>query len=341
MNPIIRTGTGMLALLALAGCGGPDEPASQAPRRVAGTALVVRDTLLGRGVPAPGAVAPWLSADLSTRLMGKVLTVSVQEGVRVRAGEVLATLDAADLAARSGAAASGVEAAKAQLALAELSVRRLQAMRRDSAVAPVALDQAEAELERARAGLAQAQAQVRELAAVSGYARLSAPFPGVVTARLADPGDLAAPGMPLLRVEDPSRLRLSATAASAATAGVAPGMRLRAVIAGREVEAVVEGVVPAGSGDLQVVNALVENPRDSLPARASGVLELPGSREPARLVPERAVSREGDLAGVWVRTARGDDRRWIRLGRRFGDRVEVLSGLRAGDTLVVSAGKGE
>jgi multidrug efflux pump subunit AcrA (membrane-fusion protein) len=86
-----------------------------------------------------------------------------------------------------------------------------------------------------------------------------------------------------------------------------------------------------------LVNALVDNPRDSFPSGAVATLELPRGSRTVRVVPEAALFREGDLVGVWVRKERGDIRRWIRTGDRIGDKVEVLSGLESGDTLVVPA----
>ncbi|HQF55673.1 MAG TPA: efflux RND transporter periplasmic adaptor subunit [Fibrobacteria bacterium] len=324
-----------VALGALSGCRDEHERPDAAPRRLAGSVLVVRDTLVESMLEATGAAAPRLSADLSTRLMGKILSVSVKEGDRVRAGQFLLQVDGKDLDARSDGLVSGLEASRSQLALAETQVRRMRSLFADSAVPRSALDQAEAELDRARAGLSQVRAQDAELKSIQGYSRIVAPFSGKIVSRLVDPGMMASPGAPLLRMEDASVLRISVSTTTATARNLSVGTVLVARVDGRDVRARIEGIVPSGSGNLSVVNAIVDNGADSLSSGAVATLFLPRGKRMARLVPESGLVRQGDLVGVWVRGPQGDVKRWIRTGARMDGRVEVLSGLAEGDSVVV------
>lgn len=330
MTPLVG-----VALVALLGCRNENLGRDAVPRRIAGNVFVVRDTLVESILEATGTAAPRLSADLSTRLMGKVLTVSVKEGDRVREGQFLLQVDGRDLDARSEGLVSGLDASRSQLALAETQARRMRSLFADSAVAKSALDQAETELERARAGLSQVRAQDAELKSIQGYSRIVAPFPAKVVSRKVDPGMMAAPGAPLLRVEDASVLRVSATTTTATARNLSTGDVLAARVDGHEVQAKVEGIVPSGAGNLAVVNAIVDNRADSLSSGAVATLLLPRGKRMVRLVPSAGLEREGDLVGVWVRTPQGDAKRWIRTGARIGDRLEVLSGLGEGDSVVV------
>ena len=323
----------------LAGCHEESREA-QPPPRIAGAVLVVRDSVAGAFQEVTGTAQPRLSADLSTKLVGRVVSVPVREGEPVRSGQILATVDGSDLDAKAGAAASGLSASRSQLSLAEVQARRMRALYADGAVPKASLDQAESELERARAGVSQATSQEAELRSVQGYARVVAPFPGRVVARMADPGMMASPGVPLLRVEDASTLRISATTTSATAASIAVGGPLKARIDGRPVTARVEGIVPSGAGNLAQVNALVDNRDGRLPSGAVATLLVPKGFRRARLVPRSALVREGDLVGVWVRGPQGDLKRWIRTGADFGGSVEVLSGISEGDTVVVPSGSG-
>lgn len=321
-------------LASLSGCSPEERPKSEL-HRVEGAVIVVRDTLVERALEATGAARAHLEADLSTRLMGTVLTVSVQEGDRVKAGQVLLRLDGADLDARTSGVTAGLEASSSQVELAEAQVRRMRALYADSAVAKAALEQAETELQRAKAGLAMTRSQDMELRSHQGYSRLVAPFSGKVVSRRADPGMMASPGVPLLRMEDASVLRVSVSTTTETARRLRTGEILDARLDGKRLKARVEGVVPSGAGNLAVVNALIENRRDSLPSGAVATLSLPRGTKALRMVPSAAVFREGDLTGVWVRTAKGDLRRWIRLGEETSADVEVLSGLREGDSVVV------
>jgi RND family efflux transporter MFP subunit len=325
---------GAIALGALMGCKERSQE-SEAPKRMEGTVFVVRDSLVESFLEATGTAAPRLSADLSTRLMGKVLSVSVREGDKVAAGRVLLRVDGTDLDARSEGLASGLDASRSQLVLAQSQVRRMRALYADSAVPKASLDQAESELERAKAGVSQVKSQDAELRSIQGYSTIVAPFSGKVVSRKVDPGMMASPGAPLLRVEDASTLRLSVTTTTATARNLSAGQMLIALVDGREVRARIEGIVPSGTGNMALVNAIVGNSSDSLSSGAVATLRLPRGKRLARLVPESALERQGDLVGVWVRGASGDVRRWIRTGSRIGNGVEVVSGLAQGDTLVV------
>jgi hypothetical protein len=101
------------------------------------------------------------------------------------------------------------------------------------------------------------------------------------------------------------------------------------------VRATIEGVVPGAAGSLYTINALVPNPDGVLLAGSRGTLTLPTGRRRALVAPSAAITREGDLTGVTLRTAQGDDRRWVRLGGALGEMVEVTAGLRTGDGVVV------
>ena len=323
------------AVLVAGGCRADNAPKPGARPRIEGRILVVRDSAAGDVMRASGTAEPVLRADLSTRLMGSVLAVNVREGDQVRQGQVLLRLDGRELAFRSKGVESGMEAARAQLQLADTSLRRVRALRTDSAVAKSELDRAEAQYQAAHSTLESLESQAGELRAVSGYASLQAPFDGRVVSRRVDPGAMASPGAPLLRVEDASRLRIRVNTAAEGAAGLEAGQELAGTVGERPVRARIEGVVPSGSGNLVTVNAIVENARGDLPSNASATLDLPIGGARLRLVPKEALLREGDLIGVMVRTAQGDHRRWIRTGRDFGGLVEALSGLREGDTLVI------
>ncbi len=322
-------------LLAAAACGpSGDRSAAARPATTPGTAYVVRDTTVASTLDAAGTAEPIAEATLSTRLMGAVTAVLVHEGDLVAAGQPLVHIDARDLVARDSQVQSSIASARAVQRDAEAQARRFRALFADSAATRAQLDAAETGLARANAGLAAARAGARELAATRAYADVRAPFAGVVTHRFVDPGAFAEPGAPLVTVQDDSRLRVSASAAPDAARGLRRGMRVAATIEDTTVSAVVEGVVPA-AGNVYTVNAVVPNPGRRLAAGGAASLAIPQGTRAALLVPVAAIRREGDLTGVTVREATGDELRWVRLGDAHGELVEVTSGLRAGATIVV------
>jgi len=239
--------------------------------------------------------------------------------------------------------------------------QRFRALYADSAATRYQLEQVETGLARAESGLRTAQAARAELDAVAAYAEVRAPFAGTVIRRHVDPGAFAAPGAPIVELQDASRLRISVSIPPAVGARLARGQRVDAEIEGHPVVATIEGVVPSSAGGVYTVNALVENTRSQFPAGGSATVRIPQGTRPALLVPANAVVREGDLTGVKISMGRGVEMRWVKISTEYrvpgsesrisedgypvsGARdsapsaegmVEVLSGLRAGDVVLL------
>jgi RND family efflux transporter MFP subunit len=269
--------------------------------------------------------------------MGTVLEVSAKEGDRVAAGQTLVRIDARDLTARNSQVAASIAEAEAVRRDAATQAGRIRALYADSAATRAQLDAAETGLLRAEAGMRAARGASAELAAVSAYASVRAPFSGIVTKRFLDPGAFAAPGAPLMTVQDGDQLRIVASATPDVAGRLRRGQRIDALIENRPATAVVEGVVPSASGNLYTINALVSNAGGSfMPGSTATLLVALGSRS-ALVVPSNAVIHEGELTGITVRSPAGDEVRWVRLGRSSGSFVEVDSGLRAGDVVIVPA----
>lgn len=300
-----------------------------------GTTYIVRDTTIDALLEAAGIAAPIQQATLSTKLIGTVTEVLVREGDRVTAGQVLVRIDARDLSAKSAQASASIAETEAVHNDAIAQAHRIRSLYADSAATRAQLDAAETGLARAEASVRAARAAASELGAVSSYATVRAPFAGLVTKRFVDPGAFAAPGAPLVAVQDESTLRISASTTPEIARTLKRGQTLAALVERTPVQVRIEGVVPAMAGSLYTINALAANPNANLLAGSRATLALPTGRRPAVVVPSSAVLREGDLTGVTLRTARGDDRRWVRLGSTLGELVEVTAGLRVGDTIVV------
>ncbi|MHB1861982.1 MAG: efflux RND transporter periplasmic adaptor subunit [Gemmatimonadaceae bacterium] len=323
-------------LVVAAACSGPTpQHAATSAAPTAGTPYVVADSTIQSVLDAAGTAQPITEATLSTKLMGTVTDVLVHEGDVVAAGQPLVHIDARDLVARDAQIQAAIAGAEAVQHDAQTQAARIRALYADSAATRAQLDAAETGLARANAGVAAANASARELDATRAYADVRAPFAGIVTQRFVDPGAFAAPGAPLVTVQNMSRLRVSVNAAPEDVRGLARGAHVQATIEDTTVTATVEGVVPA-AGNIYTINAIVDNPRHRLTAGGAASIAIPQGRRTAVLVPLAAIRREGDLTGVVVRETTGDELRWVRLGAVRGTFVEVTSGLRAGTTIVVA-----
>jgi len=331
-------GAGIAAALSLVvgACGAPTPtPRLAEASRVAGSTIMVKDTSIHATFAASGTAQPIRQATLSTKLMGTITEVLVKEGDVVAAGQPLVRIDARDLTAKQSQVSASIAEAEAMQRDATTQARRIRALYADSAATRAQLDAVETAVARADAGVRAAQAASAEVSAMTSYSVIRAPFAGVVTRRFVDPGAFAAPGAPLVAVQDASTLRITASATPEVARGLRRGQPLAATIEGQPVTASIEGVVPATAGNLYTINATVANRGMAILPGSAATLLLPLGERVAVVVPANAIVRQGDLTGVTLRTPTGDELRWIRLGTTMGDLIEVSAGLRPGDQIVV------
>jgi RND family efflux transporter MFP subunit len=343
-------------MLLLAGCGGKKE--SGTPQEtVRGVPVVqIQRAPIPDAVEAVGSVRANQTAQLSAEIVATVRSVQAAEGKRVRRGEVLIVLDDAQQRAGAAQASAGVVAARQQAAaaeanygLAQATLNRYQTMYEKKSVSPHEMDEvraryqsAAAQREAAQAGQAQAVAGQAQAGALLSYTRIRAPFDGVVTAKGVDRGALAAPGVPLLTVEDTSRFRLEATVDESDLRFVSLGGKVPVSIdaLGDELAGTVQQIVPAADPASRSFTVKVELPRDPrLHSGLFGRARFPRGQRDAVMVPRAAVLDRGQLQGVYVV---GADRliglRFVTLGQTLGDQVEVLSGLSGGERVIAAPG---
>lgn len=339
MNHRLRSAS-LLGLFAALACA--EAPAAESPTDTGtadpGMVMVVRDTLLPDVVDASAVTEPVVHATLSTKLMGRVIAVLAREGQSVPAGASLVRLDARDVAARREQAEAALLGAEASQQEAALQAGRMRALHADSAAPKAQLDAAESGLTRAEQAVRAARAAVTEVAVLADYAEVRAPFGGIVVQRFVDAGAFVTPGAPLVQMEDASRLRVVAAVAPSAAATLRRGMTVHVSIEGTPVSGIVEGIVPVPGASLASVQVLVDNTTGRFASGSAATVSLPGASRTVLLVPVAAVVRSGDLTGVRVRSASGVVTRWVRLGREHDGAIEVLSGLAAGDSIIVPAG---
>ncbi|HOB65358.1 efflux RND transporter periplasmic adaptor subunit [Ottowia sp.] len=288
-----------------------------------------------------GTVEAVRQAVVAAQVPGAVVALQVKVGDTVRAGQVLARIDAR--AAEQGAAASAAEvaAARAALDVAAQDLNRKRVLFQKNYIAKAALEQAEAQYRSAQAQVNAQAAQAGAARTQTGFHTVNAPFDGVVSVLSVERGDMAMPGRALMTVYDPRALRVSAAVPAEALGEGARGARVQLGDSAQPIE-------PSRVQVLPTVDAasLTRQVRADLPPATGAVpgqfarLWLPGASNavpavPRLWVPAAAVVRRSEMTGVYVLGAQGAPQlRQVRLGPTQGDRVEALAGLSAGERVV-------
>ena len=368
---VIRYQLPVIGLLVVAflssGCGGGEGRSTEAGNTAPVT--VESATASSQEWPdayeATGTVRARTAAVISSKVMAYVRQVTVQVGDRVREGQELVTLDAQDLDAnvrRAEAAEAevrsaipeadeGAAGAKANLDLARSTFKRMEELASKKSISNQEFDEASAKLKSAQAAydmararrsqfdskLAQVEQEIRAARIMRDYARIAAPFAGVVTARSVEPGNLAAPGAPLLTVEREGDYRLEASVDESRLPFVKTGQTVEVALEAldRRLTARVSEIVPAVDAASRAYTVKID-----LPALANvrsgmfGRAWFPMVSRKVVTVPAPAVMEHGQLESVYVIDGGLARNRLITTGKRRPEAVEVLSGLSAGEKVI-------
>lgn len=319
--------TALAAALVLAGCGAkPESAKGTSPSLPAAKVRVQAAESKPQKITEEvvGTVRAKLHATLEAKLSGRIAKLPVILGQRVKAGELVVRLDAPEIAAR-------LEQAEAALQQAERDWKRTSTLFDQQSVTRAEQDAVEARQRVAKGAVTEARAMM-------SYVEVVAPFDGVVTKKWVDVGDLAAPGKPLISIEDSSVLQLEADVPQSIASHVQRDVHLVVRVDGvtGELIGTVSEIAPSAdsvSRTFQIKVDLAEQP--GLSSGQFARLLVPVGESRSLRVPAAAVVQRGQLEIVFVVVNQHAQLRLIKTGQRFGDAVEVLSGLDAGDSVVI------
>jgi RND family efflux transporter MFP subunit len=269
-----------------------------------------------------------------------VVGIEADIGDRVHKGQVLVRLDDLDLKARVASTQAALARTQADLALAKANERRDREVFEKGYISSAAMDVTALQSQAKAAEVRAAEQELRLAEALASYAILRAPMAGVVVARMAEPGDMAAPGTPLLRMVDPATLQAVARIDEAETERIQPGMpatiRLRA---GGEVKGKVARIAleaDAAAREFEVEVAFDEPPeRFAIDQEAEVAIRVGKAR--GLIVPLSAVIRKEGHSGVLVIRSGRANFQPIEAGASGKDKVLVSKGLSTGETIIHKA----
>jgi len=262
-----------------------------------------------------GSIEPFTRSDLSARISGNILTISKREGDSVRQDETLVTIDDRELLDRAVAVDAEVLATRRKLAGAQSAYttqkavyERDVALHKAGAVSQEALERSRAAMDGAKATVDAYEESLKGLAmntavakTQAGYARITAPFSGVVSRRWSEPGDLAAPGKPILTIEKTSLYKVLAQVPQEELSGIRPGTSVRLTNGSQAIAATVNRVYPAlGKNLLATVEVLTKSSPFNLPSSATVGFDLVSRKVEGLIVPDQAVVRSAQGAFVYL-----------------------------------------
>jgi RND family efflux transporter MFP subunit len=275
-----------------------------------------------------GTVHPRLQSVIEAKVSGQIEKMLVVPGQQVKTGELLVQLNVREIQAKLDEALALQEQAQSDL-------KRYSMLFEKRVVTQQEFDAIQTRARVAKAAVIEAQTNL-------AYATITAPFDGVITRKLADVGDLASPGKPLVEMEDTKSLRLEADVPEAIIGRLEMGGRFSVRIEAlqNELEGVVSEIAPAADPNSRTFVVKFDLPAEpGLRAGQFGRVAIPLSETPVPRVPVSAVIERGQMELIFVVADKHAHLRLVKTGKRVGDEIELVSGVDPAEQVVVDGAR--
>lgn len=290
----------------------------------------------------PGVIVAATEVQMAFQTLGRIIERPVDVGDRVRQGDLLARLDPEDLASSTRAAEAAVAAAEVNLETARNTAERARALARRNVASTAQLETAQQALSAAESTVAQTRAQLESARDAQGFAVMTAPITGVISAVTATPGAVVAAGDPIMTLSSEDRIEARIDLIEAQLRGVRPGARFL-IWRDRDGDSPVAGTVaridPVADPQTRTRRVFITLPDDTDLRLGSLVQARAEGSDATRLtVPSGALVATQTGSAVWTVTRQGEaatvSLRPVQAGETAGGRTQILGGLEAGDEVV-------
>jgi len=278
---------------------------------------------------------------LSTKLLGTIEQIP-DAGQKVRKGQLLVKVRNLELAAKLESAKASQKEAKAYLDNTQKNHERIQRLFEKGSATRKELDDIGTAYEMGKARLETVAQSIAELNEMMRYSRLMSPIDGFVSQKMSDVGDIASPGSPLLALESLEQLKVEINVPEFEIGKLyekAPVVIKVAAMNGQLINGWVDKIVSSSeySGSQYKVSIQFEEAVGLKPGMYAEITLLKGAEQKI-LIPENAIYRRGQLVGLYGVNHQNEAMlRWVRLGKTYSEGVEVLSGLNAGEQVIISS----
>ena len=307
---------------------------------------VVTETVEDRGEAlrwVPGVIASRNQVDMAFQTLGRMTIRHVDLGDRVRAGAVLAELATEDLQASTRAARASLDSAEVQVRTADATLERTRALAERNVASAAQLEQAQRAASAARAAAEQARSQLAQAQNTEGYAKMTAPFDGVVSAVYETAGTVVSAGEPVVQLSSEDEREAVIDLPEQALVGLAPEAVFTVWQRGdpnSEVPATLSRIDPLADRATRTRRLYLDLPPDT-PLRLGALIRarLGNAGDPTLTVPEQAVFDLDGTSHVWRVNREGEAAKVqavpIKTGSVFLGRILVSEGLSMGDEVVI------
>ncbi|MGD9888008.1 MAG: efflux RND transporter periplasmic adaptor subunit [Halothiobacillaceae bacterium] len=334
---------GLLLGLGLSACS-HETPSTRAPesaREVRAQVVMAEEVALPSTFPVAGVIEAVDSVQLSSRVMGYIRDLNVVQGQEVKKGQLLFEIDPVDTQGAVDLAKQSLVQAEAALRDAKLDYERFKSLYADEAVNKQQLEKMRMNYEVSLSRVAQAKAGLTVARGQISYTRITAPMDAIVTAKLANEGDMANPGHPVLVLEDTAHLRVRAAVPEQVFRALKLGDTVQVEVDGQTqpLIATVSRMTPTADSLAHTYPVTLDIAAPGLKSGAFARVLFPLGERKSLLIPQAAVLERAGITGVFVLNQDNVAQyRMVRTGTVQGEgQIEILAGLVVGERVLLPA----
>ncbi len=297
-------------------------------------------------ISASGKVEAVQNANLSTRMMGYVSNIHVKVGDKVKKGQLLISIHSADISAQKAQASASITEATVYLKNAEKDYNRFKALFDDNSATQKEMDDITANFEMAKARLDAANQLKIQANAQLSYSNITAPFSGVITGKYTNKGAMANPGIPLLSIETPGKFHVVAMVPESEISNIKTRSDVSVQV--KSINEIINAKVTEistsaqNTGGQYLVKVILDKTVAHLLSGMFATVQFPvennGTTAGVVLIPISSIVTNGGLKGIYTVSEQNTAiLRWLRLGKTYGNKIEVLSGLTSDEYYIETA----
>ncbi|PWU02491.1 MAG: efflux RND transporter periplasmic adaptor subunit [Bacteroidetes bacterium] len=337
----------IIVLIGLSACSHESKMKDQAEIKPVMVTLASVSSGIEHEIFASGTIESDKTVNISTRIMGRITEILVKPGDKVIRGQLVAKVWDDDIRAKRAQADAMILEAESVMKTAQKDYERFNNLYQHQSATAKEVENVTLQYNSAKAKLSAANQLRNEANSNLTYSNLTAPFSGVITQKLADVGSLANPGMPILTIEQNENFRVSAPIAESDINKIHLGdpaqVRIKSngeIISGKIIEINPSSQFTGGQYIIKI--GIADDEKRNLYAGMYASVSIPLKKveketENVNLVPLSAITNRDELTGVYTVSANHTALlRWIQLGKKYGDKVEVISGLSRNEKFISS-----
>jgi RND family efflux transporter MFP subunit len=296
-------------------------------------------------ISASGKIEAVQNANISTRIMGYINHIHVKVGDKISKGQLLISINSADISAQKAQVDAAIIEATAAFTSAEKDYNRYKVLFAENSASQKEMDDMTVNYEMTKARIEAAKQMKNQVHAQLSYSNITAPFSGIVTGKYINRGDMASPGIPLMSIENSENFQVIALVPESEITQIKEGTLVNVQV--KSIHKIITGIVTEVStsakntGGQYLVKIALDKTEVKLISGMFTSVHFPLEKTTENLsilIPTSAIVKRGELNGVYVLSQTNTALlRWLRLGRTYGDKVEVLSGLSADEKYILSS----